>query len=39
MSNTLDEYQLKVVNETNHALVIAGPGSGKSTTIAQKKGL
>ena len=36
MSNTLDEYQLKVVNETNHALVIAGPGSGKSTTIAQK---
>ena len=36
MSINLDEYQLKVVNEKNHALVIAGPGSGKSTTIAQK---
>lgn len=36
MSINLDEYQLKVVNEKKHALVIAGPGSGKSTTIAQK---
>ncbi|MGN1379519.1 MAG: UvrD-helicase domain-containing protein [Bacilli bacterium] len=36
MSINLDEYQLKVVNEKCHTLVIAGPGSGKSTTIAQK---
>ena len=32
----LDEYQMKVVNETGHCLVIAGPGSGKSTTICEK---
>ena len=32
----LDEYQMKVVNETGHCLVIAGPGSGKSTTISEK---
>lgn len=36
MSTNLDEYQLKVVNEKKHTLVIAGPGSGKSTTISQK---
>ncbi len=32
----LDEYQMNVVNETGHCLVIAGPGSGKSTTISEK---
>lgn len=36
MSNNLDEFQLKVVFSTDNTLVIAGPGSGKSTTIAQK---
>ena len=32
----LDRYQLKVVNENTNLLVIAGPGSGKTTTIIRK---
>ena len=34
--NKLDKFQMSVVTNQNDILVIAGPGSGKTTTIIQK---
>lgn len=36
MNKIFDEYQKAVINSNQNTLVIAGPGSGKTTTIIEK---